>query len=861
MIINASLRYYPFLIFLIFISCKSTQTPTESQENVEVSGVPTISVPIISEEEEELLRPEWLATPGEYNPSRTHYFHLVNTLLDVSFDWKNQYLNGRAELTLKPWFYPQHEVILDAKGFEIHKVLLANLKDSTALKYDYDSLKLKIYLDKEYTKFDQFKISITYTAKPNELPEGGSAAITSDKGLYFINPSGKNPNKPQQIWTQGETEASSCWFPTFDAPNVKTKQEIYITVDTAYQTLSNGKLISQRINSNGTRTDYWKQEKVHAPYLFMMAVGKFSKYSEEKWNGIPVNYYVEKEYAQYAKQIFGNTPEMMTYFSDMLDYPYPWDKYSQIVVRDYVSGAMENTSASIFMEQLQVDDRYLLDQNWDDIIAHELFHHWFGDLVTAESWANLPLNESFATYSEYLWLEHKMGREEADLKWKEEWETYLFESESKRVPMIRYNYHDKEDMFDSHSYAKGSLLLHMLRKIIGDEAFFASLQKYIKENAFKTAEIHNLRMSFEEVTGQDLNWFFNQWFMEASHPSLNVAHTYYDSGFVELRVRQMQDEKFSPIYELPVFVDIWVNGKRERHKVVISEKRKDFWFETGKKPDLLLFDAETYLPCEIDYLKSTEEFIYQFYNSDKILARLEALNELKGDIGDSQIKPLVVSALGDDFWKIRQAALEAFQDYKGEDKDIIGEKIEKIALSDANSLVRAEALNVLSTLGLKYLNVVEKAMTDSSYAVIATALYAYANMGGPDPVAMVSQFEDSHDLSIIITIADFYSYIGVPGKLDWFDEKMSTRGSQELPYLINYFGSYLLGRPSETKLQGVKILKNFFSYDSDSNTKIAAYKALDLLSEEEGVSQLMEELYVNESDIKAKTFYENVIKG
>ncbi|MBT34430.1 MAG: alanyl aminopeptidase [Thalassobius sp.] len=861
LIFSRPVWFFIFPLLLAIYSCKTTEkTVTENTDPaVEFTGVPQIQQPIPEEFLEE-AQPAWVVEEGKYHPSRTKYFDLVHTLLDVKFDWEKQHLIGRAEISVSPHFYKQDSVVLDAVGFDIESVELLDGKEAKTLKYNYDSLLLSIQLDKTYSKSDTFKLQIKYTAKPEEQEIGGSQAITSDKGLYFINPLGKNPYKPQQIWTQGETQANSRWFPTFDSPNMKTTQEMLITVDTAFKTLSNGKLLSQQLNDDGTRTDHWKQDKPHSTYLFMMAIGKFSVVSDKPWNGIPVNYYVEPEYEKYALDIFGHTPEMLEFFSDILDYPYPWDKYSQVVVRDYVSGAMENTSASIFMEALQVDNHYLIDQDWDDIIAHELFHHWFGDLVTAESWANLPLNESFATYSEYLWLEHKHGESEADLHWLEERDSYLLESESKRVPMIRYHYTDREDMFDSHSYAKGSLLLHMLRNHVGDEAFFASLNYYLKSNAYQNVEIHNLRLAFEKITGRDLNWFFNQWFMEASHPELSVVSE-FDSGKVELRVRQLQDEKFTPLYEIPVFVDIWVDGKKERHEIVISEERKDFTFETGKKPDLVQFDAETYLPCQVDYIQTTDEFIFQFYHAEKILARKDALEQLESDISnDAKIRDVFIDALSDSLWKIREIATAAFAEYpkEAEDFEDINNMIREIANNESKSLVRAEAINTLTSLGNQNIDIVEKALQDSSYTVVATALYGYANLGGENPIGKVEQFEEVDDLTILLTLADFYGYFSIPNKLDWFAGKLRKKSGQEAALLTNYLGGYLLSRPVETQMQGVAILKELFDNSDDFESKSSSFQALYLLSDLEGVDQYLKDAMDNETNQRLIDFYHNI---
>jgi aminopeptidase N len=226
-----------------------------------------------------------------------------------------------------------------------------SMKNGSYLTYTYDGWYLKINLDRTYKRDEQYTILIDYTAKPNELNVQGSNAITDAKGLYFINPDSTQANKPTQIWTQGETEASSCWFPTIDAPNQKTTQEILITVDKRYKTLSNGLLLSSKDNGNGTRTDHWKQSLPHAPYLFMMAVGDFAivkdQWKRKDGKTIEVNYYLEHEFEPHAKAIFGKTPKMIEYFSNLLGVEYPWEKYDQVIVRDYVSGAMENTGAVI----------------------------------------------------------------------------------------------------------------------------------------------------------------------------------------------------------------------------------------------------------------------------------------------------------------------------------------------------------------------------------------------------------------------------------------------------------------------------------------------------------------------------------
>src|SRR5690606_36294622 len=337
----------------------------------------------------------------------------------------------------------------------IHEVSLVTGNTKKKLNFTNDEWQLFIDLDKTYKRNQEYTVYIKYTARPNEVKQEGSAAIADAKGLYFINAQGTDPDKPTQIWTQGETESSSCWFPTIDKPNQKTSQEIYLTVPDKFVTLSNGELEKQTKNSDGTRTDYWNFKEKHAPYLFFVGVGDYA-IVKDKWKNIDVNYYVEHEYAPYAKDIFGNTPEMLTFFSELLNYEYPWNKYHQISSRDYISGATENTTAVIFAEDVQQKPGQLIDKNrWEGTIAHELFHHWFGDLVTTESWGNLTVNESLANYSEFLWFEYKYGKDYAEEDRYDDLEGYKMDSANFNKNLVRAHYETREDMFDGVSYNKG----------------------------------------------------------------------------------------------------------------------------------------------------------------------------------------------------------------------------------------------------------------------------------------------------------------------------------------------------------------------------------------------------------------------
>ena len=810
------LRSLLFLIMLgSFGGCSWLNWPKKANNPA------TTSAAVVSADT--VVAPVWVPKKYGYNPSRTHKSDLLHTKLEVEFDWKKRQLLGVATLTLKPYFYPQNTLELDAKGFAIQSVKLLLTDHFKTLRYNYDNKKLAIYLDTIFHKNETYSVEIEYVAKPYD-----NDFVNSERGLFFINHDGSDPNKPQQIWTQGETESSSCWFPTIDSPNERCTQETHITVDSSFVTLSNGTLAYSTQNAGGTRTDVWEQKQPHAPYLFMMAVGKFSVI-KDRWRNKEVNYYVEPKYAPYAQAIFGHTPEMMTFFSEKLGVDFPWDKYAQVVVRDFVSGAMENTSASTFMESVQCDDRALLDQHWDGIIAHELFHQWFGDLVTAESWANLPLNESFANYSEYLWAEHKYGVEEADYEAQNEKEAYFMEATYKREPLIRYYYGDKEKMFDSHSYAKGGRILHMLRKHLGDDAFFESLKRYLTKNQFTSVEIHQLRMAFEEVTGEDLNWFFNQWFMSAGHPELQVSYTYQPNK-VLLTVRQTQDSLYAPkVYKLPLTVDIWTENQKHRYSIVVQQREQTFSLPAAAVPQLVLFDGEQQLLASVEQSKTEEEIIFQYYHCEKMKARYDALNAFASTENHEfspAAKKMFTDALSDRFWGIRQTAVE----YVDLTDSLSVVKLKDIATNDNKTQVRAAALAALAKLPstTEIRNLLKANINEKSYRVSEAAFGGYIHSNAPDVPKMVAQLENTPaGEQFTAAIASYYAQKTDSVHNEWFVKKIKDTNNTWRVDCISHFGVYLM-RINSTKKQkeGLQILMHLTGKENDTRTCFAAYQQL-----------------------------------
>ncbi len=658
-----------------------------------------------------------------YRATPTRINNLVHTKLDVRFDYKNQFLNGKEWVTLQPHFYPTDSLRLDAKGMDIKQIALVNDQQLVPLKYTYDDNSLLIKLDRSYHSTEKYTIYLDYTAKPNLLKAQGSAAINDAKGLYFINPNERTPNKPRQIWTQGETEASSAWFPTIDRPNQKTTAEIAMTVLDNYVSLSNGALINQQKNNDGTRTDTWKMELPHAPYLFMMAVGDFKIY-QDKYNNIPVDYYLEPKYAPYAKDIFGKTPAMMDFYGKTLGVPYPWNKYAQIVCRDYVSGAMENTTATLHGEHVQKTKRELLDDNEEGTIAHELFHQWFGDLVTAESWSNLTMNESFATFGEIIWHEHDGGKEKGDKSRFEKLQSYLKSSKNGNSPALaRYYYHDKEDMFDNISYAKGSLILYALKEQMGDVAFYQSLKKYLTDNSFKTGEPQQLRLAMEDVTGKDWAPYFNQWYYKGGHPILKITSSTKNNTLV-LNIAQVQDSTVQT-FQLPLAIDIYTKEGKVRKTVQLNERNTHLTIPLPNTLEFIDVDPEKTLVGEILMDKTEADYQYQYTQAPSFANRIAALLFALKNPKTTGGQQLLTQALSDKDTDLVAMAIQG-TDLTNPTVQKSAEKIiAALAEQSPASVVRASAIRKLGqTKNKKYKNLLFKGINDQSYMVIASSIMA-----------------------------------------------------------------------------------------------------------------------------------------
>ncbi len=656
-------------------------------------------------------------TPREFKGEKTKINDLIHTHLKVKPDLKAHTLDGEAYITLRPHFYPTDSLTLDAKAMKIHEVKV----DGQAVKYDYDGWQLKIRLPEQYTRFDTYEVYVKYTARPDSVKTPGGKAIRSNKGLYFINTRGETEAYPPHFWTQGEPEANSVWFPTIDSPNQKSTQLLEMTVPAGWVSLSNGKMIKSTEHPDGTRTDVWEMKKPHAPYLFMMFAGPFAVVKDSADN-IPVWYYVEKKYEKDARKIFGKTPEMIRYFSNLLGYEYPWNKYHQVVVRDFVSGAMENTTAVVHSDMAYAGvDGSMSFMDWESVVAHELFHHWFGDLVTAESWAQIAMNEAFATYGEVLWEEHDEGKDKADYLIDRNMQVYKMGGNDKKE-LIRYYYHNPDDVFDAVSYQKGSLVLHMLRNIVGDSAFFKALHLYLNRNKYDTGEAAQLRLAMEKVSGKDLTLFFDQWFYGNGHPKFKIEYAFDDNKrSVEVKIIQNTGK----IWKFPLSIDVYENETRKRYNVFVQDSIETFRFPYRTRPDLINVDADHVLLADIIDTRADDTYYYQFFHARNYMDRKLGLDKAVENKNKPEAFRVIFAALDDPFYVIRNRAIKSIDVKAPLFSKNIEKKLYRLALKDEHTSVRVNAIKKLGeTRKKKYVKFYKKLLDDPSDKIKAAAFEA-----------------------------------------------------------------------------------------------------------------------------------------
>lgn len=672
--------------------------------------------------------------PPQYIPP--HNYDQRNIKLDLRFDWEHEQAIGTATITFAPTIKDLRRVEFDAAYLTVSGVTMAA---GVPLKFDYVASreKLGIELDRAYQPNDEVTIVVSYHTDrpPAEKAAGG--------GMVFIKPRPDDPNRPKQIWTQGEAETNHYWFPCFDHPNDFVTSEIVATVEKPLTVISNGKLLSTTDNPDGTRTFDWKIDQPHATYLTSLIVGEYVPVTAE-YAGVPITTYVYPTELEEGKVTAARLPEMVKFFAEKTGVKYPYAKYAQTMVRDF-GGGMENISATTQTDNMIHDARTELDSNSDGLQSHELAHQWFGDYVTCRSWSDLWLNEGFATYFQAMWDEYKLGRNDflyADVRGNQD-AYYGAWARGQRRPIVTRNYANPDAVFDIYSYPRAGAVLHMLRTYLGEDNWWRSINHYLTKYANQPVQTEQFRIAIEETTGQPMDWFFDEWVYKMGHPVLRVTQD-YDAAHKVLTLNVRQEQRPDPewqypqagLFQTPVDIQIATATNTRVDRVQIEAKEEQsFKFTVDSEPLLVSFDYGGTLIKELIFVKTTGQLLYQLERDQDVLGRIWALSQLAARMKDDKTpaadrdaigKALAQSATKDEFWGTRVEAVVALSGTR-EAKDAL-----LAATKDQDARVRARAVTSLAALKDPALSNNFLELTgDRSYAVIRAASLALGQTKNP----------------------------------------------------------------------------------------------------------------------------------
>ena len=630
----------------------------------------------------------------QYAPDRPADVQHVR--LDITLDFEQESISGTASTTFSVLYEEIKAVSFDAIDLHIERVTLA---DGKTLAYSADGKKLTVTLDRPYHYGEVFTVAVMYHAKPRT-------------GLHFIKPAPEDPTRPLQAWTFGQPSNHSYWFPCHDAPNDRATTEILVTVPAHFMTVANGNLVG--VQDNGaTKTHHWRHDVPHAIYLVSLVVSDFAVV-EASYNGKPVNYYVRPDRKDDAHYYMGKTPEMMRFFSEYTGVEYPYDKYAQTVVELY-TGAMEHTTATTHSFMLLLDERAALDVDMVSVVAHELAHQWFGDLVTCRDWPNGWLNEGFATYFEEMWSEYDLGNDYFKHSMLNTMKGYLSEDANYRRPIVYHVYHhDGFELFDGHMYNKGAWVLHMLRHQLGDATFRRAVKAYLERYRTREVITADLERTFEEVTGRSLARFFQQWVYQGGYPAFEVNYSWDgEHAMAKLKIKQTQKvDELTPCFLTPIDLAFTVPNSDEAakdehttetrtvHMRVLSgedgQVEQSFYIPLEREPVMVRFDPDGWLLKTLKFERSARMMRYQLAHDPDVLGRIEAAEALGEDGSAESMAALRTALFNDAFWGVRVAAVEALGVIGSESAQSI--LLQALQELDASKMSRVRAA-VASTLG------------------------------------------------------------------------------------------------------------------------------------------------------------------
>ena len=563
--------------------------------------------------------------------------------LELAPDLQARTLHGKVTLALQSRRDDLQAVELDAVDMTFAAV---TVEDAPAKATHYDGKRLRIELGRPRTRGDTFAISIDYDCAPS-------------RGLYFVGPDEAHPNRPRECWSQGQDEDSRFYFPCVDAPLLKATSEVLCKAPTGLFVLSNGDLRERRDLGDGSTLWHYALDFPHSPYLVTLVCGHFAEIKDRaSETGVDVYYYGPKGREADLRRSLAATPALIDFFSKTIGVPYPFGRYSQIFVSDFIFGGMENTSATTLTVEALLDERAAIDQDIESLVAHELAHQWWGDLVTCREWPEAWLNEGFATYFEYIWRAYSRGRDEADIDLLGDLDTYLDEAGEYQRPIVCRQFEEPIDLFDRHLYEKGGRVLHMLRHEVGDANFFRALRLYAERHAKGSVETRDLARAVEESTGRNLDRFFHQWTDNAGHPELECSWEWdADKRVGSLRVEQKQEG--DKLYDLQTLVRIEVAGKTRDEAIHIDQRSHTFELRLDEAPTQIIFDPGDVLLKTVKFDKPRPLWARQLSFAPLAIDRVLAARALADKPDSATVAALRAALETDAFWAVRAAAAAA----------------------------------------------------------------------------------------------------------------------------------------------------------------------------------------------------------
>ncbi len=566
--------------------------------------------------------------------------------LELNVDPKKKLLEGTVRIDLRPIVDNVTRLQFDAVELDVKEVKL----NGRQVNFENTGRNIVIDLDKALKTSEQVTVSIKYSGQPR-------------RGLYFIGPDKSYPDRPYQAWTQGEDEDTRYWFPCYDFPNDKATSEIIVTVPQKYLAISNGSLVeTEEDKAKGTKTYHWKQDIPHSSYLTSLVVGDYSVIKENV-DDVELQYYVPKGREEDSKRSFEKTPKMVRFFGEYFGVKYPYPKYAQVIVSDFIFGGMENITATTLTWNTLHDRRAHLDFTSDDLVAHELAHQWWGDLLTCRDWSHAWLNEGFATYCEILFKEKDLGMEEAAYYQMQDLNNYLQEDKERyRRSIVTKTYAEPAELFDRHLYEKGGLVLHTLRYYLGDELFQKGLSLYANTFREKVVETSDFRRAMEDATGKSLEGFFDQWVYHAGHPEFKVDYEWDDNAKIgKLAVSQTQvaEGETPAVFQTPVDVSFTLSKGVQTRRVLITQRDETFHFSLPEKPKDVEFDPGNWILKTLEFEKPRVMLLHQLQNDKNAIGRLRAAQRLSKHVGEDVIEALKNAGLKDPFWGVQAEAAKS----------------------------------------------------------------------------------------------------------------------------------------------------------------------------------------------------------